>query len=198
MLAMANTEEKRKVVFIQPIYATIIQVISVLGTLAVFIIMFLQLTDIRHEQAISLRPYLQPRIDEVPGTLSLYELRNPGQENEMWGLGYFIENVGKYPAKNVYFKAEWGQIAQMVEASTLDNEKPLMVNPGTKVLAIVKDLPRSEVIRIQKGGGRIYRHFYIKYEDNDGTAYHCSATWILSDYEVGSRITWRLVTNDGN
>lgn len=194
------SEEKKvsKVKFFQPWYATLIQVLAVAATLAVFWVMYSQLRDIRHEQAVSLRPYVHLEIEDPNTTLQVYQMRNLGEENEIWVLGYWVRNVGKYPAKSVFVKADHSSSPEFHFPGTFDNKSPIMVHPGMRMFATSKDLARSEVIRLQDEGKRVYRHAYVKYADSDGTEYYSKATWILSEYEVGSPVRWRLMTNEGS
>ena len=185
-------------VFFQPWYTTLIQIFAILVTLAVFVIMVLQLHDIRHEQAIALRPYLSLEIDPPGSATQLAELRNKGREDEIWGLGYYMQNVGKYPANGIFFKADWSTSPNYEYPSNFDNKEPQLINPSLKILAIVKTIPRSEVVRVTDKGERVYRHFYVRYKDKDGKSYFSSATWVLSDYKIGSSIKWELVTNNGD
>jgi hypothetical protein len=196
------SEEKKisKVMFFQPWYTTLIQIAVALLTLALFLVMCDQLGRVRHEQAISLRPYVHLEIEKEDPirALQLHDTRNLGEENEIWVLGYWVMNVGKYPAKNVYVRAEWSSSPEFDSPGTFDNKDPMMVNPAMRMFATSTDLARSEVIRRQDQGKTVYRHGYVKYEDNDGNQYYSKATWILSEYEVGSPVRWRLLTNEGS
>jgi hypothetical protein len=197
-IPMAENKESRNVVFLQPWYTTAIQIIAILATIAVLLIMYLQLRDIRHEQSMALRPYLHLDIDIMESKTQLTEIWNAGKADEIWGLGYYIENVGKYPARDVFFKTDWSTSRKSEVPSSFDNDEPQLINPGLRMLAIIKTLPRSEVLRVTGKGDKLYRHFYVQYKDKDGRSYFSSATWILSHYRVGAAIRWELVTNDGN
>ncbi len=193
------SEEKKvsKVKFLQPWYTTLIQAAAAVGTVILFIIMFQQLQDIRHEQAVSLRPYIHLEIEPAFGVVQLTDWRSVGGQTEIWVLGYWLTNVGKYPAKNVFYKADWSNSSEIESPTKFDNNKPITVSPGMTMIATQKELARSEVLGVQDRGDRIYRHVYVKYQDGDGNEYYWKATWILSEYDVGSPIRWHLLTSEG-
>jgi hypothetical protein len=195
---MIEHKESRNVVFLQPWYTTAIQIVGILTTLVVILVMYLQLRDVRREQAIALRPYLHLDIDKIESAAQLAEWRNIGKDDEIWGLGYYIENVGKYPASSVFFKTDWSTNRKSEVPSSFDNSEPQLINPGRKMLANIKTLPRSEVLRVTSKGDKLYRHFYVNYKDKDGKSYFSSATWVLYDYKIGEPIRWILITNDGD
>ncbi len=196
---MSDNEPNREVLFRQPISTTIIQIVSVIGTLAVLVIMYCQLDAIRDEQSIALRPYLSIETEaSQPGLTQVFEMKNTAQENEMWKLGYWVANTGDYPARNIHYRIEHSTSSRFDDPSTFDNEKPIMLNPSIVQLVTTKSMARSEAIESQAKNATMFRHIYVKYEDDSGNSYYTNATWGLRDYKVSGPINWYLVSMNGN
>jgi hypothetical protein len=168
----------------------VIQAAGVIGTLAVFAVMYLQLAAIRDEQAMTLRPYITLGVE--------MGFSNVGQDNEIWELTYILQNVGQFPAQNVHYKVEHTAARAMNVPSAFDNTDPIMIPPYGGISPVFTTYPRSEVIRIQKGSDRVYRHIYVQYEDARGNKYFSQSTWILSGYDVGLPVMWQLVKSGGS
>lgn len=197
---MDKDKEKPKIViFKQTSFGTLIQTIATLGTVILLFLVYCQIKQTTHEQSISLRPYLQLQIeDEFPGPVQVWSLRNKGQDNEIWEVGNWITNVGKYPANNIYYYTEINTKSDFININSYENNKPIMISPNMTRLICTDDIARSEVVKAQNQGENIYRHFYVEYQDKDGNKYETKSIWMLYDYEVGSPIYWHLVTIEGN
>jgi hypothetical protein len=174
----------------QPWYLTLIQTLGVAVTVAVFVVMYLQLKALHDEQARTLRPYINIEQDMLYG--------QGGTENEIWDLAYAVTNSGHFPAKNVLYKMDQGPSPDFGTPATFDNTDPVVIPGYGGLLPIDKVYPRSDVLRILASGQRFYRHVYVQYQDDRGRKYYSRATWILPGYQMGVPVTWALIRSEGN
>lgn len=191
-------DPSREVLFRQTKWTSIVQTAAAIGTVALLFVMYLQFRAMRHEQSISLRPYVQLETENFLGPTQVFNLVNPGQDNEQWELAYWARNDGRYPARKVKYHIEHNASRDFKKSPSWDKTGTFMIAPNMVRRVDIRSIWRSDVLAYSKRNESLYRHFYVQYEDDDGNVYNTKAIWYLSDYEVGKPIRWELVDLDGD
>ena len=193
-----DSSKRREVVFKQTAQSVVLQWLAVLGTLAVFCVMYFQLDAIRLEQSVTLRPYVELTVEDWAGATQVFDISNAAQADETWRLGYWIKNVGKYPARNVRYWVQHTESGEIPQGVAFKDDRPLSLSPGSLILATTEATTRSQAIDIVDRSSDFYRHFYVQYEDAEGRTYRAEATWVLLEYKVGNPIRWHLTRMTGD
>ncbi len=146
----------------------------------------------RLSQAPLLRVVLGPNVDAKPIVSYL-----PTEEGgERWALWYWVINVSDHPAHELryYHETTTNEEINPPTRDEYEGRRSKQITwPGDVLECGYDSKLRQQAVDELKEGHKLFRHFYVQYEDQYGNSYTYKAKWRIEDYETGKPLGFYLL-----